>query len=103
MEEELTDLLEHGKKWEQLKTTVPGIYIKKIPESKSRPACLAVEINPPDESGNPTKKTGVMIRSMKELGVIRELLALENVEEVLHMIEKICPHQVEKKEKVLEI
>lgn len=103
MEKELRELLEKGDNWEQMKTTEPGIFIRKIPSSKNRPASLAIEVNPPDEAGNPTKKTGVMIRNLHELKVFREILSLDKIDEVMQVIEKISPHQAKKDEKVLEI
>jgi len=63
MEESLRDMLKHGRKFERLRTAEPGIFIRKIPQSKNDPAYLAVEINPIGKSGNPMNKMGIIIRS----------------------------------------
>jgi len=61
MSEKLSDFLENGKDWGKLKTTVPGVFVLKLPPYKSSPERLAVEINPVDASGNPTKRRGLII------------------------------------------
>ncbi|MGY5874825.1 MAG: hypothetical protein RTU30_03685 [Candidatus Thorarchaeota archaeon] len=89
MEEQLRDMLKHGRKWERLRITDGGIFIRKIPQSKSEPAYLALEINPTDERGIPINKMGVIIRDLNELDAIRALLSQEKVDEVLQVIEKV--------------
>ncbi len=89
MEASLRDMLRHGRKWERLRTDEPGIFIRKIPQSKDGPAYLAVEINPIGESGNPINKMGIIIRSQSELDAIRGILSQMKVDEVLQAIEKV--------------
>lgn len=103
MEKKLRELLEEGKDWKMMKTTEPGIFIRKIPASKNKPPSLAIEINPPDESGNPTKKTGIMVRNLHELKTFREILSREKLDEVMGTILKISPHQEKEEEEILEI
>ncbi|MFO7837716.1 MAG: hypothetical protein R6V83_13820 [Candidatus Thorarchaeota archaeon] len=103
MEKKLKKFLEEAKDWKMMKTTEPGVFIRKIPSTKNRPASLAIEINPPDKSGNPTKKTGVMVRNLHELKVFREILSKEILDEVMDTILKIAPHQEQEEEEVLEI
>ena len=43
----------------RLKTSVPGVFVLKMPAYKTSPARLAIELNPTDESGAPTKKRGL--------------------------------------------
>lgn len=89
LEEQLKDMFKYGRKWERLRTTEPGIFVRKIPQSKNEPAYLAVEINPTDERGNPMNKMGVIIRNLKELDAIRAILSQNKVDEVLQIIEKL--------------
>ncbi len=86
-----------------MKTTEPGIFIRKIPATKNKPASLAIEINPPDESGNPTKKTGIMVRNLHELQTFREIISREKLDEVMETILKISPHQEKEEERVLKL
>ncbi|MFW9848069.1 MAG: hypothetical protein ACFFF4_02950 [Candidatus Thorarchaeota archaeon] len=89
MEESLRDMLKHGRKFERMRIDEAGIFVRKIPKSKDNPAYLAVEINPVDKSGFPINKIGVIIKNRNELDSIREILALEIVDETLQMIEKV--------------
>ena len=95
MEESLRDMLKHGRKFERLRTAEPGIFIRKIPQSKDEPAYLAVEINPIGQSGNPMNKIGVIIRSQNELDAIRTILSQKNVDEILQTIEKVNQKQAD--------
>jgi len=57
-EDKLTSFLKKGSDWARMKTTVPGIFVLKLPVYKGLPAKLAIELNPVDESGSSTKKRG---------------------------------------------
>jgi hypothetical protein len=52
-EENLTDFLKTGKDWVKLKTSVPGVFILKLPLYRRSPNRLAVELNPVNEEGKP--------------------------------------------------
>ena len=41
----LTDFLNEGKDWERKQTNVPGVFLLKLPAFRSRPACIAIEID----------------------------------------------------------
>ena len=99
MEDSLRDMLRHGRKFERLRTDEPGIYIRKIPQSRDGPAYLAVEINPIGQSGNPMYKVGALLRRQSELDAIRAILSKKEVDEILQAVEKVNPHQVEEKER----
>jgi len=66
-DEKLLEFLRDGKDWERRATTVSGIFILRLPGDGRRPASLAVELNPVDELGKPTKKRGLVLRSGVEL------------------------------------
>lgn len=89
MEASLRDMLKHGRKFERLRTEEPGVFIRKIPRSKDKPAYLAVEINPIDERGFPINKMGIIIKNQKELEAIRAILSKKKVDEVLQSIEYV--------------
>jgi len=54
-EDKLLSFLKTGSDWGRLKTTVPGVFILKLPAYRGSPARLAVELNPVDDSGSPIK------------------------------------------------
>lgn len=89
-EEKLTDLLETGKDWGKMRTFVPGVFVVKMPAYRSSPTRLAVEINPVDASGNPTKRRGLFIRSIDELESFKEILN-EKLSTLLSLLDSVNP------------
>jgi hypothetical protein len=63
LESRLADFLKSDKDWERKPTTVPGVFVLRMPPFKGIPARLAVELNPVDEAGRPTKKRGEALRA----------------------------------------
>jgi hypothetical protein len=90
-EEKLSDFLENAKDWEKVKTTLPGVFVMKMPGSKNRKPSLAVEINPVDAGGSPTKRRGLIIRTVPEYEEFKEILMNEKVENLLEMLEDVNP------------
>jgi hypothetical protein len=87
MEDSLRDMLKHGRKFERLRTDMPGVFIRKIPRSKDNPAYLALEINPLGEDGNPMNKIGIILKSQHELDAIRGIISTPNADEIIQLIE----------------
>ncbi len=104
-EEKLEEFLETGKDWAKVKTSVPGVFVMKMPGSKNREPSLSVEVNPVDASGSPTKRRGLIIRSVDELLEFRNILGNEKVESLLEMLEDVNPGTPEGKQskEVIEI
>ena len=104
-EEKLEEFLETGKDWAKVKTSVPGVFVLKMPGSKNREPSLSVEINPVDASGSPTKRRGLIIRSVDELLEFKDILGNEKVETLLEMLEDVNPGSPESKQskEVIEI
>lgn len=92
-EEKLEDFLRTGNDWEKLRTSVPGVFIQKLPPYRSSPARLAVEINPVDASGNPTKRRGLLLRYPDEYDAFKEILTDEKLPRLLEMLERVNPGQ----------
>ena len=90
-EERLEEFLRTGNDWEKLKTSVPGVFIQKLPPYRSSPSRLAVEINPVDASGNPTKRRGLLIRFPDEYDAFRDILNDEKLPRLLEMLDKVNP------------
>ena len=98
MESRLSDFLKSGKDWERKLTTVPGVFVLKMPPFKGSPARLAVELNPVDAAGNPTKKRGVLLRSSEELAEYRKLLNDDRLASLMKNIDASSPKPVKKEE-----
>lgn len=83
--------LENGEDWERKMTSIRGVTILKLPQTKSRPASLAIEINPLTDKGTPMKKKGVMIMGPYDLRAFRDIFNNEKVEVLITSIESIAP------------
>lgn len=105
-DEKLLDFLKNGKDWSRLKTSVPGIFVLKMPAYRGSPSRLAVEINPVDESGSPKKKRGLVIRGNDELKEFAELMQNDKLKKLMLDIDQVNPPRKEKprsSDEVLEI
>jgi hypothetical protein len=94
--ESLRKVLETAREWERKPTTIPGIFLMKLPGYRKSPPRLIVEVNPVDSYGNPTKKRGLIIRSNADLKEYREILANKKIEELLDALQKVNPPMVER-------
>ncbi|MEM3214622.1 MAG: hypothetical protein QXY52_01300 [Conexivisphaerales archaeon] len=104
-DEKLVDFLKSGKDWSRLKTSVPGIFVLKMPAYRGSPNRLAVEINPVDDSGSPKKKRGLVIRDELELKEFSELVQNDRLKKLVSEIDQINPRKEREKrsDEVLEI
>ena len=96
MESKLADFLKSGKDWERKPTTVPGVFVLKMPPFRGSSARLAVELNPVDEAGRPTRKRGVLLRSSAELAEYKKLLEDERLVSLLKNIDSLSPKPAKK-------
>ena len=90
-EEKLADFLKTGKDWSRIRTSVEGIFVVKLPPYRSAPSRLVVELNPVDETGNPKKRRGLVLRSSAELEDFRGLFRDEKLPKLLGMIDSVNP------------
>lgn len=97
MSEKLQEFLATGKDWAKVKTTVPGVFIQKLPAYRGQPARLAIEVNPVDASGTPTKRKGLLIRDVSEYEEFKEILGNDKMETVFEMLSKVNPPPPKKK------
>ena len=66
-DERLKQFLKEARDWEKKITTIPGIFLVKLPTFKGTSPSLAIEVNPVNPAGSVTKRRGVIIRSNSEL------------------------------------
>ncbi|MDG6940055.1 MAG: hypothetical protein JRN39_06615 [Nitrososphaerota archaeon] len=90
-EEKLVSFLKTGPDWGRLKTSVPGIFILKMPAYRSVPARLAIELNPADDGGSPKRKRGLVLRSREELEEYRELFQFEKLLPLAESVGRVNP------------
>jgi hypothetical protein len=65
----------------------------KLPEYRGRPASLAIEINPLNTNGSPSKKRGIVIKSSEELNSILELITNSKVLQLAKSIDEVNPER----------
>ena len=75
----LTDFLNEGKDWERKQTNVPGVLLLKLPAFRSRPACIAIEIDALGRGvgGGGNRRRGLIIRSKEEIEQLSNILTNE--------------------------
>ena len=89
--EKLASFLKSGDDWSRLKTTIPGVFVLKMPAYKSSPTRLAVELNPVDASGSPTKRRGLVLRTKQELDEFNELFQYDKLVPLVQGVEGVNP------------
>jgi len=90
-EEKLADFLKNGKDWSRMRTTVPGVFVLKLPAYKGSPSRLAVELNPVGEDGTPKKKRGLVLRSKAELEDFKQLFQYDKLSKLMEILEAVNP------------
>jgi hypothetical protein len=91
--ENLRVFLDTGEDWERKNTSLPGVSIIRLPATRSRPASLAMEVNPVDENGRPMKKKGIMVMGRGELLAFRQIFGNEKLEQLLNAVEEVLPEK----------
>ena len=90
-EEKLRDFLKNGKDWSRIRTTVPGVFVLKLPAYRGSPTRLTVELNPVGEDGSPKKRRGLVLRSTAELEDYKELFQYEKLSKLLSVLDSVNP------------
>ncbi len=88
-DDRLSQFLKEGKGWERKVTNIPGVFFIKLPEYRSRPPYIAIEINPVDTSGMATKKRGILIRSRSELEKKSNILTNAKIIQLADSIDEV--------------
>jgi len=93
IDERLSQFLREGKNWERKATSIPGVFLIKLPEYKSRPPYIAMEINPVDSTGAATKKRGLLIKSSSELEQISNILTNAKIVQLATSLDEVNPEK----------
>jgi len=92
-DERLSQFLKEGKDWERKPTNVAGVFLFKLPEYRGRPPTIAIEINPLNSNGTPSKKRGIVIKSLEELNSILDLVGNPKVTQLAQSIDNVNPER----------
>jgi len=104
MQERLTQFLKDSSDWERKSTSIQGVFLLKLPNSKAGTwkESIAIEINPVNPStGFPTKKRGIVIRSASELEQITHILTNLKLSELAKRMDEENPSDLKNKAKTL--
>ena len=91
IQSQLKEHLKSGSDWQKMETPVPGVYVVKVPATKTRPALLFLEVNPLKEDGKPMKRKGLFVGSKEMLVKFGEALNDDKVFQLIGEIEKVNP------------
>ncbi len=100
---QLNDHLANAKEWGKMETPIPGVYVVKVPETKTRPAMLFLEINPLKQDGTPMKKKGLFVSDFEMLVKFSEALTDDKVVRLIKELEEVNPDRKTKKSKKLKM
>jgi hypothetical protein len=88
---QLKEHLKNGKNWSKMETPVPGVFVVKVPATKTRPALLFIEVNPLKSDGNPMKRKGLFIRNREMYLAFKEALEEDAIFTILQNLEAVNP------------
>jgi len=90
----LTDFLNEGKDWARKQTNLPGVFLLKSPAFRSRPTCIAIEIDAVGQGGGGgNRRRGLIIRSKEDIDKLSNILNNDKVVELASAVEKVNPVQ----------
>jgi len=88
---QLKDHLKNGKDWEKMETPIPGVFVVKVPKTKTRSSLLFLEINPLKSDGKPMKRKGLFIGSKEMYIAFKETLEEDAIFTLIQNVEKVNP------------
>ena len=106
LEEKIKQVVKESHDWEKIPTTIKGIFLVKVPGRGDKGPTVLIELNPADESGAPSKRRGLYIKSYNELLEFQKMINNEKLTELAKTISQLYPTQERKrvsKRKVVEI
>jgi hypothetical protein len=88
---QLKEHLANADDWEKMETPIEGVYVVKIPATKTRPALLHLEINPLNDAGKPMKRKGLFVGSKEMLVKFGEALNDDKVFQLIGELGQVNP------------
>ena len=84
--ENIKKAMEHADDWEKKKTSIPGIFLVRMPEKDLR---VMLMFNPPDDDGNPTKKKGMYFADLETVEAGKRAFPNPNLPALVEAVAKI--------------
>jgi len=103
LEQKLREFMRNGEDWERSRTSIPGVFVVKLPGRGSRGPELALEINPVDSQGQPKKKRGYMVRGKADLEELEKILSDPRLVRLAEALEAVNPKAVKNNSRMIEI
>ena len=89
----LIEFLENGKDWERKQTNIPGVFLIRLPQFRSRPACIGVELDALNRGGGGNRRRGIILRTSEELQQLLDIVTNKKLSDLTSSIEKVNPVQ----------
>jgi hypothetical protein len=89
----LIEFLEKGKDWERKQTNIPGVFLIRLPQFRSRPAFIGIDLDILNRGGGGNRRRGIILRTKQELQQLLEVVTNKKLGELTSSIEKINPVQ----------
>ena len=89
----LKEFLENGKDWERKQTNIPGVFLIRLPQFRSRPACIGIELDMFNRGGGGNRRRGIILRTSEELQQLLGMVTNKKLSQLTSSIEKINPVQ----------
>jgi len=91
---QLKEHLEGGKDWERMNTPLPGLFVVKVPATKTRKARLNLELSPLKNDGTPLKKKSLFIGGEEMFIKYAEMFSNDKAYQIIREIEQINKTQM---------
>ena len=88
---QLSEHLNDGSDWDKMEAPIPGVFIVRVPATKTRGPLLNIEVNPLNEHGKPMKRKGLFISSKVMLGKFTDALNNDKLNQLMTELEKVNP------------
>jgi hypothetical protein len=72
--------------WEKKKTSIPGIFLVRLPGEKLR---VMLEFNPPDDAGDPSKRKGLYFGDRSTLDSARKAFPDPRLDDLVEAVERL--------------
>jgi hypothetical protein len=103
LEQKLREFMRSGEDWERSRTSIPGVFVVKLPGRGTRGPELVLEINPVDGQGQPKKKRGYMVRGKADLEELTRILSDPRLTRLAEALETVNPKAVKSNSRMIEI
>jgi hypothetical protein len=94
IDSKLKQFLQNGKDWERKQTNIPSVFLLRLPSFRSRPECIAIEIDVTNRGGGgANRRRGIIIRSQEEIQELSKIFENPKVISLASAVEKVNPPQ----------